>query len=59
MREFLTAFDALLNEEKGFNYASVNTDLLGRVIWRAIDRKLVYLVQELIQQSLGAESDFH
>jgi CubicO group peptidase (beta-lactamase class C family) len=59
MREFLTAVDASLNEKKGFNYASVNTDLLRRVIWRATDREIVDLVHELLWQPWGAESDFH
>jgi CubicO group peptidase (beta-lactamase class C family) len=57
MHELLATVEADIDEKKGFNYTSVNTDLLGWAIERATNRKLVDLVQELLWQPLRAEND--
>ncbi|KAK5126986.1 hypothetical protein LTR85_008345 [Meristemomyces frigidus] len=41
----------------GFNYASLNTDLLGWALERATGKKLADLISELLWQPMGAESD--
>ncbi|KAK5117608.1 hypothetical protein LTR62_005030 [Meristemomyces frigidus] len=57
LHEFLQHVDAEMDEGKGFNYCSVNTDLLGWVIERATKRKLSQLISELLWEPMGASSD--
>jgi CubicO group peptidase (beta-lactamase class C family) len=57
LHDFLTSVEADKDEKKGFNYSSVNTDLLGWAIERATGQSLAELVQVLLWQPLGAEND--
>ncbi|KAK4560780.1 hypothetical protein LTR86_005359 [Recurvomyces mirabilis] len=57
LREFLQHVEAPVDETKGFNYCSVNTDLLGLVIEKVTSRKLPDLIQELLWQPMGADSN--
>ncbi|KAK3675533.1 hypothetical protein LTR78_004616 [Recurvomyces mirabilis] len=57
LREFLQHVEAPVDETKGFNYCSVNTDLLGLVIEKVTNRKLPELIQELLWQPMGADSN--
>lgn len=41
----------------GFNYSSVNTDLLGWAVERAAGKKLAVLISELLWGPMGAEAD--
>lgn len=57
LHEFLQGVKADIDPQKGFNYSSVNTDLLGWVLERATGRKLSELLSELLWEKVGAESE--
>ncbi|KAK4545683.1 hypothetical protein LTR36_002637 [Oleoguttula mirabilis] len=58
LHDFLSHVEAATDGPgAGFNYASLNTDLLGWALERATGKKLAELISELLWQPMGAESD--
>ena len=57
LHAYIEGLQADVDESKGFNYSSVNTDLLGWVLEAATGKKLAELISELLWKPMGAESD--
>ncbi|EME49065.1 hypothetical protein DOTSEDRAFT_49396 [Dothistroma septosporum NZE10] len=57
LHDFIAHFEPSKAQHDGFEYVSVNTDLVGWVIERATGKKFAKVIEELLWQPMGAESD--
>ncbi|TKA55884.1 hypothetical protein B0A55_13683 [Friedmanniomyces simplex] len=57
LHAFIEKLEAEVDEERGFIYSSVNTDLLGWIVEAATGKKLAELIGELLWKPMGAESE--
>ncbi|KAK0920417.1 hypothetical protein LTR91_002631 [Friedmanniomyces endolithicus] len=57
LHSFIEQLDEEVDEKRGFNYSSVNTDLLGWILEAASGKGLADLIGEVLWKPMGAESE--
>ena len=57
LHSFIEKLDGEVDEKRGFNYSSVNTDLLGWILEAASGKGLADLIGEVLWKPMGAESE--
>ncbi|KAK1064575.1 hypothetical protein LTR74_008577 [Friedmanniomyces endolithicus] len=57
LHSFIEKLDGEVDEKRGFNYSSVNTDLLGWILEAASGKGLAELIGEVLWKPMGAESE--